>query len=71
MILDLITWWPFETAFFSFVKVHLSMWSPTVPIGLVDSLDSISGTPGYFWRNLAPEQYYMKTPFTIGRGFYS
>jgi len=71
MILDPINWWPFERTFFPFVTVHLSMWSPTAPIGSVDSLASVSESLGYFWRILAPEKCDMRTPFTAGRGFYS
>lgn len=32
MMLDPITYWPFEMVFFPFIKVPLSMWSPIVPI---------------------------------------
>jgi len=39
---------PFETTFFPFIAVHLSMWSHAVPIGSVDSLASVSKSPRYF-----------------------
>jgi len=71
MILTLITWWPFEMTFFPFIKVHLSMWSPTALIGSIDSSTSVRESTGYFWRILAPEQYYMRAPFATRRGFYS
>jgi len=71
MTQDPIIWRLFETTFFPFVVVLLSMWSLTAPIGLVNSLASANEFSGYFWRILAPEQCYMRTPFTTGEGSYS
>ena len=71
MMLDSITWWPSEIAFFPSIVMHLFIWSLTAPINLVDNSGSASGSSECFWRILTPEQYHVRMSFTIKRGSYS